>query len=304
MASPRRAARLHLLDLPGVILDQVLHGLRGSDRLRCACACRELRAVYDQCQWKTLILSAQRLVRRGRYHLLPHWTADANTLHALLSQEKMRRLNKLWLRIDTPCFDHIGRAHVLSQRSHFPSVTHLILQASLRHYAKMAAASFAWMMGAFSRVATLTLDGLHLGSLRAFGKMQELRNIALRRCTVSSNARGHLRTLFTPSRTGESTCGVRWPPKLECATLDAHGLYSVVAEMARSRCPMHVPPLQYLDVASSITPFLQTFEYFHVLTHSVNTLALPGSHMIVRNYMNILQAVASANACRLKIVAC
>lgn len=274
-----------------------MRSLGGYDRYRCARTCRALRAAFDQYRWTTLVLSAQRLVCRGRYSRLPHWSEDACAIHALLASEKMRTLRKLRLRIDTPFFDYAGTAHDVPE-ARFATVAHLVVEVTRRHYASLASASFPWLFGAFAHVHTLTLNGLRIGSKSAacavLCAMPCVRTLTMLGCTLAAGARPFVTMLLAYGQVGDAS----WSPELAYATLDVHGLGSVVEVMRQESTPLCLPKLEYLHVTSaSITPFLLDYHYYATLVQSVQTLALPRANFYVHTYGAALFAMAERHGC-------
>ena len=244
---------MNLLALPDAILDHIFRSLRGFQRILAARSCQQLKAIHEQCMWRSIKCSMARLTYRGRYCEVPHWTADVALLASLLRRSMLSQLRTLRLHIDAPCFEATRAPWIAELPSDMHcSLRKLVITVARHNYARPSALAITRILRMFPNLETIAMCGIkNVGgqALRnMFAAKRPVQNVELIDCTFCSASSLALTMLFTGNKP--------WPEHLRTLCVWSETLYSIV------RCCRHMSPfltlpskLETLNVTMHNNPF-------------------------------------------------
>lgn len=284
--------------LPDAILCMVMDLVAGTDRCRFAHTCRNMTRVHAEYRWRSMRCSMYRLLRRGRYSEVPHWTADLAALFRLLRRPTFEELHHLVIVIDAPCFDterspwvHPECDRALATGLHRPPVQSLAVHVQRRNYGYVAPSAVRRLLTFLPALQTVRLTEIrNVGSeaLRLLlDRPRTLRAVHLEGCGFTETARSRLVRRFTAGAAEDLDEMRRWSTHLTTFELSGAAAASITRTVERQLVdrPLCLPAtLRYLDMRDALEPLtgLQLLLTVAVLPALEELIVCVNSHNAIR----------------------
>ena len=245
------------------------------------------------------------LRRRGRYEETPHWSADYVTLYKFLRRPAFRRVEKIRLVIDAPCFDATTSAWGRHPECTRPSrdtchanARELQVYAFRAHYARPSSRALTYLLLYLRSLETVCLTGLRNVGKEALETLldttRQTTTLTLAYCTFTETGRHALL-----SRLAWAGHTVRWPPRLASLTLCGPSVISIMRTAVRvldDDAPTLPPSLTYLDMHDSMRLLHDT-----QVVGMLQRLALLGEIVISSDAPRVIGIVEQLFSAKLRI---